>query len=204
MFLDESTNEELYKSIKARGEMICSYIGNIGLAQGIKQLVYIAERCQDEKLPIFFLVYGSGAEEEKLRNYVEQIGLTNLSFEGRLPNKDMKTVLSASDLNFVSLVNANLKDSVPTKLYEALGVGCPVFLVAEGDSTSVLKKSKLGISISPNEKKEIWGRFKEMLLGLEEITKHREFAMELIRKEYSLQRSAVMMVDVMEHIAGKV
>ena len=38
----------------------------------------------------------------------------------------------------------NLLDSVPTKMFDALGVGCPVLLYAKGDSADVLNESKLG------------------------------------------------------------
>lgn len=197
-FSEVPVNEELYKKIKSKGERICTYIGNIGLAQGIQQLLDLAEKSKQEGLPVYFLIYGSGAEEEKLRQYVIDHNVDNISFEGRLPNKDMRTVLEASNINFVSLVNGNLKDSVPTKIYEALGVGCPVLLAAEGDSATILNDTGLGVAVAPNDKGALWNRFKYMYDNIEEINKKRDRAIELMRTKYSLQESARKIVDEME------
>ncbi|MBP3196804.1 MAG: glycosyltransferase family 4 protein, partial [Butyrivibrio sp.] len=201
-FLNIEINRDLYENIRSKGEKICTYIGNIGLAQGMSQLIFIAEKCKDENIPFRFLVYGSGAEELKLKKYVEEKRLLNFSFEGRLPNKDMRTVLEASDMNFVSLVNSNLKDSVPTKLYEALGVGCPVLLAAEGDSVDVLNDTGLGVAVTPNDREQLWKSFMNMYLSLHEIKKKKEKAMKIIKDKYSLQKSAVVIADEMERLVS--
>ena len=203
-FLKLSVNQELFDQIKCRSKIICTYIGNIGLAQGIDKLIFLAERCKIENLPMQFLIYGSGVEEQKLRQDVIDNGLDNISFEGRLPNKDMRTVLEASGISFVSLVNSNLKDSIPTKLYEALGVGCPVFLVAEGDSVDILHDTQLGLDVTPNDNETMWSRFKQMYFSLDEIIKNKNVAMKKICEQYSLQKSAEMMVDEMEELVKEI
>jgi glycosyltransferase involved in cell wall biosynthesis len=197
-FLNAEINQELFRSIRSKGSIICSYIGNIGLAQGTSQLIAMAEKCKAEKFPIHFVIYGSGVEENKLQALVDEKALGNISFEGRLPNKKMRTVLAASDFNFVSLVNGNLQDSIPTKLYEALGVGCPVFLVAEGDSTKVLGDTKLGVSVPPNDIDNMWDSFKHMYYSLDAIKQNKDYAMNKIKHSYSLQKTAKDLVDEME------
>ncbi len=199
-FLDTEINKELFAEIKSKNKTICTYIGNIGLAQGIGQLISIAEQSDKEKLPIHFLIYGSGAEEISLRKYIKDNGITNVTFAGRLPNRDMRTVLEASDINFVSLVNADLKDSVPTKLYEALGVGCPVLLVAEGDSVSVLEETGLGMAASPNNTDEIWDKFMAMYSDINNIRNAKKYAMNVISEKHSLQYAAKQLVDEMEKL----
>jgi glycosyltransferase involved in cell wall biosynthesis len=200
--LETPINKELYDEIKSDGTKICTYIGNIGLAQGIDQLIYIAEKALEEHLPIRFLVYGSGAEDEKLRQYIKDNGIDNFQFMGRLHNKDMRTVLEASDINFVSLVNANLKDSVPTKLYEALGVGCPVLLAAEGDSVKVLEDTGLGKAVTPKDKEQLWNAFKSMYMDIDTFDSKKEQAMQIIAERHSLQGSAKMIVDEMEKMVA--
>ena len=148
-FLENQLNGELYQKIKGNGRFTCVYTGNLGLAQGLKQLLDIARRAKEEGLDADFLLYGSGAEEQELRAYVRELQLEHVFFGGRLSNQDIYTVLKAADISFVPLVNGNLKDSIPTKIYEALGIGCPVLLAAEGDAASVLKESELGIAVCP-------------------------------------------------------
>jgi len=199
-FLDNSVNQQLLADLRAKGDVICSYIGNLGLAQGIRQYIDLANKANKSGLKAAFLVYGSGAEEKILIDYVSTQGLTNVFFMGRLPNKDMRTVLEASDVNFVSLVNGNLKDSVPTKLYEALGVGCPVLLVAEGDSVDILNATGHGRAVTPNDDESIWQGFMDIVNNLEYFNKKKKEVQKLIADNYSLQQSALMMADLMEKL----
>jgi glycosyltransferase involved in cell wall biosynthesis len=199
-FKNNKINEELYKKIKDRGSYICIYIGNLGLAQGLSQLLNIAAKCKEEKIEATFLLYGSGAEEKLLKEYVEDNKLTNVSFEGRLPNKDMYTVLKAADLSFVSLVSENLKDSIPTKLYEALGVGCPVLLAAAGDSADVLNETGLGIAIKPNDDGALWNAFIKLHDNRQEYEQYKDKAVHLMETKYSLQTSAKRLISEIEKI----
>ena len=83
----------------------------------------------------------SDGKVEKLRGYVPKARVVNImnGLDERFlenPNEDMYTILKHSQMSFVPLVNDKLKDSVPTKMFEALGVGCPVLLAAAGDSAA--------------------------------------------------------------------
>lgn len=202
-FEDIAINKKLYEKIREKGKFICTYIGNIGLAQGIIQLIELAEEVKKRGLEACFLVYGSGAEERKLRQYLVEHQLDNFSFEGRLSNKDMKTVLAASDINFVSLVNENLRDSVPTKLYEALGVGCPVLLAAQGDSAEILNETGLGISVRPNDKKALWEAFNFLYTNPDEIVKRKETSIMMMKTKYSLQQSAQKFAEEIEKLLNE-
>ena len=84
-----------------------------------------------------------------LENLAREKKLDQVKFCGTLPHEDIYTLLKYSNLSFIPLKNANMKDSIPTKLYEALGIGCPVLLVAEGDACTVLDETKLGCHVSP-------------------------------------------------------
>ena len=96
-------------------------------------------------------------------------------------------------MSFVSLVNDKLKDSVPTKMFEALGVGCPVLLAAAGDSANILNECGLGIAVKPNDKDGLWEAFSTMYRNMPEILKHREDAQRIICTKYSRQHAAEKM-----------
>ena len=136
-FLENRVNSKLVEDYGLDKTFTCVYIGNLGLAQGLMQLLTIAKKAKENKLPVKFLLFGSGVEEKELKAFAEKNNLDNVLFPGRLPNVDMFTVLSYAGLSFVPLVNEKLTDSIPTKLYEALGVGCPVLLAAAGESAEI-------------------------------------------------------------------
>ena len=146
------------------------------------------------------MLFGSGVEEEALRRYAEEHKLDNVVFAGRLPNSQMFTVLKAAQLSFVSLVNDKLKDSVPTKLFEALGVGCPVLLSAAGDSADILNACKLGIAVQPNRDDDLWNAFMELYSNLDQYLQHRENARNVIMNRYSRQQAAVVLEKQLERL----
>lgn len=194
-FLDNQMNEELYGRLSLFPGFKCIYVGNLGLAQGLMQLLQIAERAQENNLNASFILYGSGAEEKQLKEYVIKQKIKNVHFEGRLPNKDMYTVLKAGDMSFVPLVNGNLKDSIPTKMYESLGSGCPVLLVAEGDSVKILRDTGYGIAVSPYREAELWEAFLKLYHRDEAVTEKKEYAVNLMKNKYSLDIWAKKLVE---------
>lgn len=194
-FLENQLNEELYQKIKGNGRFTCVYTGNLGLAQGLKQLLDIAQRAKEKGLDADFLLYGSGAEEQELRAYVRAHQLDHVFFGGRLSNQDIYTVLKAADISFVPLVNGNLKDSIPTKIYEALGTGCPVLLAAEGDAASVLKESELGIAVCPGRPKELWDAYLQLYRNRGQMERLKSYAVKLMEGKYSIQCSARLLAE---------
>ncbi len=202
-FLENQLNGELYQKIKGNGRFTCVYTGNLGLAQGLKQLLDIARRAKEEGLDADFLLYGSGAEEQELRAYVRELQLEHVFFGGRLSNQDIYTVLKAADISFVPLVNGNLKDSIPTKIYEALGIGCPVLLAAEGDAASVLKESELGIAVCPGRPKELWDAYLQLYRNRGQMERLKNDAAKLMEGKYSIQCSARMLAEEMLRLCGE-
>lgn len=102
----------------------------------------------------------------------------------------MRTVLTRAQLSFISLKNANMKDSIPTKLYEALGLGCPVLLVAEGDACRVMEEAGLGRWVSPGQPERLTQVFDELVEHYDQLTEKRAFASSLIRQRYSRSRAS--------------
>lgn len=192
-FLENRENRELIRNYRLDEKFTCVYIGNLGLAQGLMQLLHIARKAKERNYAVQFLLFGSGVEERQLKEYVRENHLDEVKFPGRLPNVDMYTILTHSKMSFVSLVNDRLKDSVPTKMFEALGVGCPVLLAAAGDAANILNECELGIAVRPNDEEALWDAFSKMYRNMDEILKHQTQAKEIIRTRYSRQRAALKM-----------
>lgn len=175
----------------------CVYIGNLGWAQGLMQLMGLAEKAKNAGLDARFLLFGSGVEEDVLKEYVSAYNLDNVVFPGRLPNAQMYTVLKSAQMSFVSLVNENLKDSVPTKMFEALGVGCPVLLAAVGDAADILEECKLGIAVKPNDNDALWSAFLKLYYNLDDFLCNKKYAQAIMTQKYSRQRAALVLEQEM-------
>ena len=200
-FLENEFHPQIAEKYGMTEGFHCVYVGNLGWAQGLMRLMHLAERAKAHGIPARFLLFGSGVEEESLRRYAREQGLDNVVFAGRLPNADMYTVLKAAQLSFVSLVNENLKDSVPTKMFEALGVGCPVLLSAVGDSVDILNQCRLGIAVHPKDDETLWQAFTDLYENLDTYLQNREHAQRIILEQYSRQRAAAEMESL---LTGKI
>lgn len=189
-FLENTEDEAVVEQFRLDEQFSCVYIGNLGLAQGLGQLLSVAQKAKQAGLDVRFFLYGKGVEEERLRRYVQEHRLDNVIFAGCLPNRKIYTVLRHARVSFVSLVNGNLKDSVPTKLYEALGAGCPVLLAAAGDAADILNDCGLGIAVPPGDEDGLWKAFLKLYREYDSIVSTREHARKIILEKYTRQKAA--------------
>lgn len=179
----------------------CVYIGNIGLAQGLDALLDVAAKTKHREMQ--FLLFGTGAEKARLEQRVEQEGLDNVKLCGVIAHDKVRSVLSRAKLSFIPLKNSNMRDSIPTKVYEALGLGCPVLLVAEGDSCAIVEEAGLGRCLSPDRTEELPRLFDEMMDHYEDVSCRREEAVALMHKKYSRQNIAAEFEKLLRALCQK-
>ncbi len=187
--LSSTMDEDLVHQYELDKKFTCVYVGNIGLAQGLGALLDMA--AQSKHKDVQFLLFGKGAEKDKLAAKAQELGLTNVKFCGVLPHEKVCTLLSHAKLSFIPLKSAKMKDSIPTKVYEALGIGCPVLLVAEGDACKIVEETQMGRCVSPDHPEQLADVFDDMVEHEEEYRQHREEARKLMREKYSRQQIAL-------------
>ena len=146
-FLDNEEDPALVERLRLDEGPICAYVGNIGLAQGLGTLLGIAKA----RPAVRFLLFGDGADRTNLEGRVEAEGIGNVEFCGKVDGRGVYTVLKHAAVSYVPLVSSQLRDSIPTKMYEALACGCPVLLTAEGDAADLLDGCGLGAHAAPED-----------------------------------------------------
>ncbi len=186
---DSEIDNSLIEQYELDKKFTCVYIGNIGLAQGLSSLLDVA--AQSKHKEVQFLLFGKGAEKELLEKQAKEKNLDNVHFCGILPHEKVYTLLSYAKISFIPLKNSNMKDSIPTKVYEALGIGCPVLLVAEGDSCDIVEEAKMGRSVSPDDVDQLAIIFDHMVENYSEYSQNKIEAKKLMHEKYSRQKIAI-------------
>ena len=130
-------------------EIVVTYVGNMGLATGLDVVVDAASRLLDDRR-FTFLFIGGGADAERIRDRIQREGLRNVKMLGVLPRAQAMTTLRDSHMCVVPL-REKIKDSLPTKLFDALSVGCPVVVSADGEARRVVEESGSGIAVPPGD-----------------------------------------------------
>jgi len=199
--LDNAFDQSVVDKYEIDKKFTCVYIGNIGLAQGLGALLDVAAKTKHKDIQ--FLLFGMGAEKALLEKRVADEGLTNVRFCGIIDHSKVPSILSKAKLSFIPLKNSSMKDSVPTKIYEALGVGCPVLLVAEGDSAAIVEESCLGKVVSPDKPELLVGVFDGMIDSYAELESHREEAKKLMLEKYSRQKIAAEFEKKLKELSDK-
>lgn len=135
------------------------YAGLHGIAQGLDQILDAAERLRGEDVS-FFLV-GDGPEKPDLVAAAVARGLANVHFADPLPRADVPALIASADAVVVTLVGGI--DAVPSKLYEALGSGVPVILVARGEGERLVAAARAGIVTEPGDAEALAAAVRRLL-----------------------------------------
>lgn len=196
--LESDVHEEIIDSYNLREGFNCVYIGNIGLAQGLGAIFEIAEKTKHKNAK--FLLFGTGAEKNFLEKRAAEKGYNNVMFCGVIPHDEVYTLLTNAQLSFIPLKSSKMKDSVPTKIYESIGVGCPVLLVAEGDSCDIVNETGLGVCVSPEKTEVLAETFDRVVDCYGDIVKNSSEAKKLMSSKYSRQQVAAEFENKLKQI----
>lgn len=137
------------------GRIVAAYVGTHGMAHGLDTLLDAAARLADDPR-IGFLLVGDGAERARLEVRAQEMGLNNLHIAGQLPKNEMPAIWSATDISLIILRKSDtFKSVLPSKIFEAMAMECPVILGVEGEAKALLEVANAGISIEPEDAKAL-------------------------------------------------
>ncbi len=180
-------DNEVVEKYNLKEKFTIVYIGNVGLAQNLDALVELSIEYKNEP-NIQFLIFGDGAYKEAIQAKIKENELTNIKLAGKIDYSKVRSILTYAKISFISLKNNNMTDSVPTKMFDSLGIGCPILLMASGDSCDILNESKLGESARNLE--ELKEKFKYMIENYEQYMKNKEYSINYIQKQFSRREIA--------------
>ena len=126
-----------------------AYAGNMGLATGLDMVLDAAKLLLDRR-DVRFVLAGGGLDASRLVARIEDERLTNVRFLGVLSRPASLELLAEADAAIVPL-HAGLVDAIPSKMFDALAVGCPMILSARGEAVRLLRASGCGIHVEPND-----------------------------------------------------
>jgi glycosyltransferase involved in cell wall biosynthesis len=142
----------LARDWKLDGRFVVGYVGTHGMAHGLGNVLDAAERLRGEG-SVRFLLAGAGAERQALIADARRRGLDNVVFMDPQPKEAMPAVWSLCDVALVHLRGLPVFAGViPSKIFEAMGMGLPVLLVApEGEASRIVNHDGAGLRVPPED-----------------------------------------------------
>lgn len=120
------------------GKIKMVYAGLLGVAQGILKL------CQElDYQHIEFHIYGSGAEQLALENYISTHPELPICYHGEVSRDNLHHALIKYDLGVIPLHN-RIYGSVPSKIFEYAKLGLPMLYFGGGEGESIIRTHQLG------------------------------------------------------------
>lgn len=116
------------------------YAGLLGVAQGI---FAICEAVDFSKAGAVFHIYGTGVEKERIEEFLKANPDRGIQYFGVIPRDTMPEVLQQYDATLVALVK-NIYGAVPSKIYESMAGGLPIFFSGEGEGAKIVSENNLG------------------------------------------------------------
>jgi colanic acid biosynthesis glycosyl transferase WcaI len=105
-------------------ETIALHAGNMGLKQGLENIVEAGRQAAKNKESVRFVLMGDGSQRRQLRTLAE--GVSNVEFLSPAPSDTYSDVLAAADVLLINEAETVFDMSLPSKLTSYLMAGRPV------------------------------------------------------------------------------
>lgn len=134
-------------------EFVVAYAGGMDLISGVDVILDAAAQLRDE-LGIRFVLVGGGSEASRLQARVASEDLANVEFAGIVPQPVALAALRDADAAVVPL-KRQLVGCLPGKMFDALGVACPVLLSGTGEAQRFVERCGAGWCAAPEDPTEL-------------------------------------------------
>lgn len=177
------------------------YIGTIGMAHSLQTMIEAADRLKKiEKIK--FIIIGSGAEYEIIKQKIKDRGLKNIRVYPNQPHKDIPSIIDKMDIFLVHLKKVDLfKTVIPSKIFEGMAMKKPILLGVDGEARNIIERANCGYFFEPENVDDLVTKIlllynngaKSRSLGLNGYNYVREhFNRAKIAKEYFKINKSVM------------
>lgn len=144
------SNSSFAKEHHLLDKFVVMYSGNIGLSQGLENVLRAAEKLRDIE-GLLFLFIGGGENLERLKTMSEELELDNVRFLPYQPKSRLSESLSSADVHLLTLKRGLSNFSVPSKIYGIMASGKPVIAAvdAESEIAEMVKEAGCGVLVEP-------------------------------------------------------
>lgn len=180
------TENIIARSISETSNKKLLFAGNLGRLQGLEVLLEALKRTENE--PYTFTFIGGGALENFIEEFIIAKKTTHIEKHDWIPREEQDKFMADTTIGLVSLTKGMYGLGVPSKFYNLLAAGKPIFYIGDVNSEVhlVLKAHKIGWFAEAGNVEEIAAMLTKIAnANLSEIKKRSENARALAESEYS-------------------
>ncbi len=203
-FQPGTPNVALKQELGIQDKFVVSYIGTMGLSQGLSFVLDAAVRLQENHPRIHFLLVGDGAERESLMERSQTLGLGNITFLSAQPREKIPELYHLSDAAMVLLRNVPLfHHARPSKLFELMASGIPVILGAIGEVQDIVEEAHAGICIEPENPIQLSDAIVELYADPTRLDEFRSGGREYVLVNSNRRTLSEQYLTILQQVAGR-
>jgi colanic acid biosynthesis glycosyl transferase WcaI len=136
-------------------KFLAVYAGNLGVKQGLDQLIEAARLMNNDRVHI--VICGDGAQRDVLAEEIRTLQRPNISMLPLQQGTDYTSLLDDADLCFITQQSGSGNSFFPSKLLGLLAQSKPVITVADPESelAEAVVEGGFGVNIAPGRPQEI-------------------------------------------------
>jgi len=167
-------------------KFVISYIGTMGIANGLDCILHCAATSLMAGLNIHFILCGEGAETHRLQHAVETIELTNISFLPFQNREGVREVMNITDAIFISFRPLPvLETGSPNKYFDGLSAAKLIVSNVGGWIQKEIEQNKCGVYLNPNQPKEFVEKIRPFINQPALLLQYQTSARKLAEETYS-------------------
>ncbi len=176
----------LEEKYDVKNKFVVSYIGAVGVANGLDYFIECANTCRKAELPIQFLICGEGALLERLKGNAKHLGLQNVSFVDFTNRKGVQKLMNITDAAFVCYKNVPiLETGSPNKYFDGLAAGKLIVINFGGWIKKEIEETRCGIYVDPLQPTDFVKKIKPFVSDQKLLLQYQESARTLAERKYS-------------------
>lgn len=183
-----------------KDKYVVLYAGNMGLSQGLENVIKAAQLLKNHA-EIEFILVGEGATRQELQQMIDQLDLHNVQLFSFLPREEVPWLYDLADVGLVSLKKGIVVESVPSKTYSIMASGRPFIATVDRDTEigHLLDEAQCGLWVEP-ENPEALARailqiYEDQASGLEMGKRARNFVVEHFSRQVAANQYQQMIVQ---------
>lgn len=183
-------------------EYIALHTGNMGLKQGLEQVLEAARLALQEAPNVRFVLVGDGSQRESLMHAARS--LPNVAFLPFQPEDDFPALLAAADALLLSERPSVADMSLPSKLTSYLVSGRPVVAAVApgGASAGVIRASGAGVIVDAGRPEGILSAIRDLLAQPSEASKLGKAGQAYAERELSQERALAAIEQFVVALTG--
>lgn len=159
----ENFDASNYLSLDLENKIVIGFSGNLGRVQGILEFIELFKTVKNDDIVLVFI--GDGALRLDIQNKIEKEKLSNIFYIGSKSRSEQNLFLNSFDIGLVTLKKGMKGLGVPSKSYNIMAAGKPIFYIGDKESEidNYVNDYKCGWSFS-------WDNDQEIILFLSQLS----------------------------------